>query len=123
MRRGRAGRGRNIHRGPGGPAASAARRDGAAARRPTGRGHASLCIGSPSLLPSIFGARAPITTPMTVPPPTVASSAAPEARLFALSPDVMVVMGLDGTLLRANPATLAILMRDERDVIGRSVLD
>src|SRR4051812_48425728 len=58
---------------------------------------------------------------MTASHATVATADALQARLFALAPDMMVVMGVDGVLVRANPATLELLMRPEQEVVGRPV--
>src|SRR4051794_23582419 len=60
---------------------------------------------------------------MPLPPDTVAAELAPEARLFELSPDAMVVMGLDGVVQRANPATFELLGRPEPEVVGHSVAE
>jgi PAS domain S-box-containing protein len=56
-------------------------------------------------------------------PPSPPPVAAPEARLFALSPDCMAVVGLDGVVHRVNPAACALLGRPAGEVVGRPAAD
>jgi PAS domain S-box-containing protein len=44
-------------------------------------------------------------------------------RIFELSPDLIVVAGLDGRFRRVNPAFVSSLGYAEQDLVGRSVLD
>ena len=46
-----------------------------------------------------------------------------EERLFALSPDVMAVVGVDGTLRRVNAAAAHLAARSQDDLVGRPLTD
>jgi len=53
----------------------------------------------------------------------VADVPAAADRIFALSPDFIVIAGLDGRFRRVNPAFESSLGYAEEDLVGRPVLD